>query len=210
MISLKELGHQYGNHATICFPDWEVRQGEHWLILGQSGSGKSSLLNILTGLLKPSKGEVNINGQNLYQLKENKLDKFRALNIGLVFQKPHLIGSLTVLENLKITQSLAGLKPDLNRIEEVLLQLDIAEKAKSYPKNLSAGQLQRVSIARAVLNKPKIILADEPTSSLDDINTAKVLDLLAGQAVLENASLIIATHDNRIKNKIDRTYSIGV
>jgi len=208
MISLKGLSHSYKEQQKIQFKDWEVAQGQHWLILGESGSGKSTLLNILTGLLKPTNGEVLINNQNLYRLEGNAIDQFRAKNIGLVFQKPHLIHSLSVLENLLVTQSFAGLKEDKNRIEEVLTQLGIPQKINDYPNKLSAGQLQRVSIARAVLNKPKIIFADEPTSSLDDGNTQKVLDLLINQATLEQASLIIATHDKRVKHKIENTYSI--
>jgi putative ABC transport system ATP-binding protein len=208
MISLQGLSHSYKEQQSIPFKDWEVKQGQHWLILGESGSGKSTLLSILTGLLKPTKGEVIINHQNLYELAGNALDRFRAQNMGLVFQKPHLIHSLTVRENLLITQSFAGLKADQHRIEEVLTQLGIAQKINDYPNKLSAGQLQRVSIARAVLNKPKIIFADEPTSSLDDGNTQKVLDLLINQATLEGASLIIATHDKRVKHKIAHTYLI--
>ncbi len=208
MISLQEVSHSYTEQQLIKFKDWNVDQGEQWLILGASGSGKSTLLNILTGLLKPTAGEVIINHQNLYHLKGNAIDQFRAKNIGLVFQKPHLIRSLSVLENLLVTQSFAGLKEDKHRIEEVLTQLGISQKIYDYPQELSAGQLQRVSIARAVLNKPKIIFADEPTSSLDDGNTEKVLDLLIHQATLEKASLIIATHDKRVKNKIAHTYTI--
>ena len=208
MISLQGLSHSYKEQQNIPFKDWKVEQGQHWLILGESGSGKSTLLNILTGLLKPTNGEVIINHQNLYELEGNALDRFRAQNMGLVFQKPHLIQSLTVLENLLITQSFAGLKEDQQRIKEVLTQLGIAQKLNDYPNKLSAGQLQRVSIARAVLNKPKIIFADEPTSSLDDGNTQKVLDLLINQATIEGASLMIATHDKRVKQSIAHTYLI--
>lgn len=208
MISLVELSHTYKEHSKIVFNDLEIASGEHWLILGESGSGKSTLLNILTGLLQPTNGSVIINNQNLYNLKGNARDKFRAQNIGLVFQKPHLVSSLNILENLLITQSFAGLKQDRKRIEEVLDQLGIASKITDFPNNLSVGQLQRVSIARAVLNKPKIILADEPTSSLDDSNTDKVLNLLINQASVEGASLIIATHDKRVKGRIANTYFI--
>lgn len=208
MISLQGLSHSYKEQQKIQFKDWNVEQGQHWLILGESGSGKSTLLNILTGLLKPTSGEVVVNNQNLYQLAGNAIDQFRAKNIGLVFQKPHLIHSLSVLENLLITQSFAGIKEDRNRIEEVLGQLGIPQKINDYPNKLSVGQLQRVSIARAVLNKPKIIFADEPTSNLDDGNTQKVLDLLINQATIEQANLIIATHDKRVKHKIENTYII--
>ncbi|RRN77985.1 ATP-binding cassette domain-containing protein, partial [Pseudoxanthomonas sp. SGD-10] len=181
---------------------------EHWLILGASGSGKSTLLNILAGLLKPSEGEVLIDQQNLYQLKGNNLDKFRAKNIGIVFQKPYFIPSLTILENLELTQQLAGLPKNIKLIKTILEELAIDNKIHHSVQKLSVGQLQRLSIARAVLNNPKIIFADEPTSSLDDANAEKVISLLSNQASRHQAILVVATHDNRVKTTINNSYSL--
>lgn len=185
-------------------------QGEHWLLQGESGSGKTTLLHILTGLLKPGKGEVVINETSIYQLPGAKLDQFRGKHIGLVFQRPHLLKSLTVFENLLIAQSFAGLKRDTDRVHQVLSSLNIADKLSNYPGQLSQGQLQRVAIARAVINKPGLIMADEPTSSLDDKNARAVLDLLIDQAELNEATLIIATHDNRVKERIEKSYSLSI
>lgn len=210
MITINSLQHSYNANLTLSFPDWEIMRGEHWLMLGNSGSGKTTLLHMLTGLLKPSGGNVSIDGTAIYQLSGMQLDLFRGKHIGLIFQRPHLIRSLTVLENLVIAQSLAGIKTDRETINNLLKSLGIYEKRKNYPAELSQGQLQRVSIARAVVNKPGLIMADEPTSSLDDLNTGMVLDLLVNLATENDATLIIATHDKRVKDRIQKSYLVNL
>lgn len=209
MISITSVSHQYGAERAITFADWQVNNGEQWLLLGQSGSGKTTLLHILTGLLKPTAGEIKINDTNLYALSSKKLDEFRGQHIGIVFQKPHLIKSLNIAENLILAQSFAGLPTDKNRIEEVLASLDMVQKKNAYPQELSQGQLQRVTIARAVINKPTLLIADEPTSSLDDKNAEAVLALLKEQSELNNATLVVATHDKRVKDAFNLTYSLS-
>ena len=209
MISITSVSHQYGNGHDIKFADWQVNNGEQWLLLGQSGSGKTTLLHILTGLLKPSNGIVKINDTELYQLSAKKLDEFRGQHIGIVFQKPHLIKSLSITENLILAQSFAGLSTDKNRINEVLASLAMDHKKNAYPQELSQGQLQRVTIARAVINKPTLLIADEPTSSLDDKNAEAVLALLKEQSELNKATLVVATHDKRVKDAFNLTYSLS-
>lgn len=209
MISIKSVSHQYGTAPALNFADWQVKNGEQWLLLGQSGSGKTTLLHILTGLLKPTNGEIKINETNLYALSSKKLDEFRGQHIGIVFQQPHLIKSLNVTENLLLAQSFAGLVTNKSRIEEVLASLDMAHKKNAYPQELSQGQLQRVTIARAVINKPTLLIADEPTSSLDDKNAEAVLALLKEQSQLNQATLVVATHDKRVKDAFTLTYSLS-
>lgn len=208
MFAIQKIVHKYGDKTVLQAPDWEVSQGEQWLLLGNSGSGKTTLLHIMGGLLKPTLGSIKINSQDLQTLKGSKLDKFRAQNIGLVFQKPHLIQTLTVLDNLLLTQYMAGVKQNKARCLEVLEQLNMQHHKKSYPNKLSQGEMQRVSVARAVLNSPKILLADEPTASLDDQNTLQVVHLLKQQAQAVNATLVIATHDQRVKTEIDKVYQL--
>ena len=208
MISIKSVSHTYNGAQQITFKDWEINNGEQWLLLGQSGSGKTTLLHILTGILKPTQGEVNINETSIYQLSSKSLDQFRGQKIGIIFQKPHLIKSLTIVENLVLAQSFAKLPEDLKRVDEVLTSLGIADKKSAYPSELSQGQLQRVSIARAVINKPTLLIADEPTSSLDDQNAAAVLELLMQQSGLNQATLVVATHDKRVKGAFTNTYSL--
>ena len=208
MISIKSVSHSYNGSQKITFKDWEINNGEQWLLLGQSGSGKTTLLHVLTGILKPTQGEVNIDETAIYQLSSKALDQFRGRKIGIIFQKPHLIKSLTIAENLLLAQSFAKLPEDISRVDEVLTSLGIADKKSAYPDQLSQGQLQRVSIARAVINKPALLIADEPTSSLDDKNAAAVLELLMQQSGLNQATLIVATHDKRVKDAFTNTYSL--
>lgn len=209
MISLKSVSHHYPGGHQIAFKDWQIGNGERWLLLGDSGSGKTTLLHILTGILKPRQGTVSICDTSIYNLSSRELDQFRGRNIGIVFQRPHLIKSLSISENLVLAQSFAGLPTDLNRINEVLTSLSIADKKKSYPEELSQGQLQRASIARAVINKPALLIADEPTSSLDDKNAAAVLSLLMKQSELNQATLVVATHDKRVKDAFTNTYQLS-
>lgn len=208
MISIKSVSHSYSNVHRISFKDWEINNGDQWLLLGESGSGKTTLLHILTGILKPTDGEVQINDTSVYSLSSKKLDQFRGRNIGIIFQRPHLIKSLTIAENLLMAQSFARLPEDMNRVNEVLASLGIAAKKNAYPNELSQGQLQRVSIARAVINKPALLIADEPTSSLDDKNAAAVLELLLQQSGLNQATMIVATHDKRVKDAFTNTYEL--
>jgi putative ABC transport system ATP-binding protein len=208
MISLKSVAHQYSSSQQISFKDWEIGHGSHWLLLGDSGSGKTTLLHIITGILKPTQGKVSIKDTSIYDLSSRALDQFRGRNVGIIFQRPHLIKSLTITENLVMAQSFANLPKDLQRIDEVLTSLDIAHKKNAYPNELSQGQLQRVSIARAVINKPELLIADEPTSSLDDKNAEAVLKLLMEQSALNEATLIVATHDKRVKDAFTNTYEL--
>ncbi len=202
MFQLTDVQHSYSPQQTIAFPNWHATQGEKWLLTGASGTGKTTLLHILAGLRKPTAGKVIIAGTALYELSGNQTDLFRGQTIGLVLQKPHLLAVLSVEDNLLMAQYMAGLRQDKKRIVEVLDLLEMTHKRKSMPHQLSQGQAQRVSIARAVLNQPKLLLADEPTSSLDDDNCSKVLALLASQAAACSATLLIATHDARIKAQI--------
>jgi putative ABC transport system ATP-binding protein len=209
MISIQSVAHSYNGTQQISFKDWQINDGEKWLLLGESGSGKTTLLHILTGILKPQQGEVKIKDTAIYTLSSKKLDQFRGQNIGIIFQRPHLIKSLTITENLLLAQSFAHLPEDRERIEAVLKSLDILHKKDAYPKELSQGQLQRVSIARAVINKPTLLIADEPTSSLDDKNAAAVLQLLLEQSELNQATLVVATHDKRVKDAFTHTYDLA-
>ncbi|SEK95180.1 ABC transporter ATP-binding protein [Parapedobacter koreensis] len=209
VIRLNGLTYQYPRGESLHFTDLEVPSGQHTLILGDSGSGKTTLLHILSGLLKPTTGIVSIDGQQLYELTARKLDEFRGQRIGLIFQEAHLVKSLTVRENLQIAQGFAGARIDNSRINEVLALLSLDHKADSYPSKLSRGQMQRAAIARAVINKPAILVADEPTASLDDRNTESVLNLLLDQANQQGATLIIATHDKRVKTRIAHAYEMA-
>ena len=209
MLKTSNLEYYYKKGNVLRFPDIQCQKGEHWLLLGQSGSGKTTLLHLLGGLMSPSKGAIYINEQPIHNLSTSSLDQFRGKNIGIVFQKPHFIKSLTVKENLALAQSLAGEKVNKNRISEILERLNLGHKLNAYPDALSQGEAQRVAIARALINSPAIILADEPTSALDDDNCWEVIKLLEQQAQAVNATLLIVTHDGRLKEKFDKKIMIG-
>jgi putative ABC transport system ATP-binding protein len=200
MLQTKALSYSYDNQNTIDFPDINYQKGEHWLLLGQSGTGKTTLLHLLGGLRKTQQGEVSVAGQNLKQLSADKLDAFRGQNIGIVFQQSHFVSSLSVEQNLLLAQYLAGKKQDKQRVFDLLESLNLKHKLKSKPSELSQGEQQRVAIARALVNQPKVILADEPTSALDDDNCNEVIKLLEAQADAVDAALLIVTHDQRLKD----------
>lgn len=202
MFRLEAIKHRYDSRTVLELADWGAEQGEHLLVLGPSGSGKTTLLHIIAGLLIPSQGSVTVAQQNLRQLSAAALDRFRGQHIGIVFQRLHLLASLTVLDNLLLAQYLAGVPKDEARLDGVLANLNLADKKRAYPHELSHGEAQRVALARALINRPKIILADEPTSNLDDAHCQQVLDLLKEQARTCQATLVIATHDQRIKQHI--------
>lgn len=207
MIRFEQLTFQYTPKAELLtFPDWAVEQGEHALILGSSGSGKTTLLHLLAGLLKPKSGRLIVGQEDLSTISGSALDKYRGRNIGLVFQKPHLLNALSLQQNLLLAQYMAGLKQDKNRVNEVIEALSLDHRKHALVHTLSQGEAQRASIARAVLNNPLVILADEPTSSLDDENCDKVLEILQKQAQSYQATLVIATHDQRIKDVVDKQY----
>ncbi|WOK06954.1 ATP-binding cassette domain-containing protein [Imperialibacter roseus] len=201
MISVQSVIYTYGPDKHLAFPDWEVEQGKHSLILGGSGCGKTTLLHLLAGLRTPTGGIVKTAGQVLSELGGHRMDVFRGKHIGLIFQKPHLLSVLTVEDNLLLAQYMAELPQNKKRIRDVLDVLNLSDRRNAKVYELSQGEAQRIAIARAVLNKPKVILADEPTASLDDDNSEKVLNILEEQANVYNATLVIATHDQRVKSR---------
>lgn len=191
---------------NLVYKDLELQQNDKLLILGGSGSGKTTLLHLIGGLMQLQRGEIKLNGTSYSEMSGYQMDKFRANNIGLVFQKPHLISSLDVLENLMLSQMFSGSQQSKEKATDLLETVGMADKAKANISELSQGQAQRVALLRAVINEPDLILADEPTSSLDDDNANGVIDLLIEQAEKNNSILLITTHDQRVKERISNQY----
>jgi putative ABC transport system ATP-binding protein len=206
LFQLRDVRHAYNGVDALAIRDWFAEQGEHWLVLGPSGSGKTTLLHILAGFLQPTYGQALVAGYPLGKMKPAALGRFRARHIGIVFQRLHLIDSLRVADNLMLAQYLSGLGQSRKRVDEVLSELGLAKKARAYPHELSFGQAQRVAVARAVVNRPTLLLADEPTSNLDDAHCMQTLDLIEAQARACKATLVIATHDQRIKPRFRDQY----
>lgn len=201
MLQTKDLIYSYNGKQTLRFPDIHCKAGEHVLLLGQSGSGKTTLLHLLGGLRGPQQGYVYINETDITKLSKARLDRFRGKHIGIIFQQSHFVRALNVEENLALAQRLAGLPVSRSRIQALLDRLNLGHKLHSSTDQLSVGEQQRVAIARAIVNKPTIILADEPTSALDDKNCEEVAQLLEEEAKEVGATLLVVTHDGRLKEK---------
>lgn len=180
------------------FPSLSVGKGDKILLLGPSGSGKTTFLSVVAGLLRPSDGTVTFEGQDFYALRPRVRDHLRGRRFGFIFQTLHLLPSLTLRQNVALAADMADIDVDGGRVDSLLKRLGLIDKAHRRPEALSQGEQQRAAIARAVLNRPAIILADEPTSALDDANAEAVMSLLNNQAEETGATLIVATHDNRI------------
>ena len=204
MVKINGLTYNYSSEVQLKFPDFSLSKGEQALILGQSGCGKTTLLHLLSGLLKPDSGEVDVENENISKMSGARLDNFRGANIGIVFQIPHFIEALTVKENLTLTQTLAGKSKNVDKVKTLLADLGVESKLNAKLNALSVGEKQRISIARALVNSPALILADEPTSALDDENCDAVLKLVREQAKKYNSTLLIVTHDNRLKDQFDK------
>lgn len=209
MVQTNQLEFQYKNKEQLFrFPNITLKEQEHLLILGKSGIGKTTLLHLLAGLQKTTAGSIKIGDVLINSLSHSQLDTFRGQQIGLVFQKSHAITSLNVYDNLKARLFFSKKSIDQKNIDVLLNQLDLGAVKKNKVNELSVGQLQRLGIAMAVIHQPKLILADEPTSSLDDENCAIVMDLLQHQAQENQANLVVITHDARIRSSFKNVMTL--
>jgi putative ABC transport system ATP-binding protein len=209
VVEIRDLKAGYGSKTVVSLPLLQIAKGEHTLLLGPSGCGKTTLLNVISGIAVAQSGRISVDGTALDTLGTGEHDRFRGGHIGLVMQRLHLISALTVCDNLRLAQNLAGVAVDDDAILHALQALGVADKLDRFPRELSQGEAQRVAIARAVINRPALILADEPTSALDDANALAAIDLLFAQASNYGATLIVATHDARIKARFARVVELG-
>ncbi len=202
MIQTRNVQFAYGAGPTLHFSDVAVAQGGVLLLSGPSGSGKSTWLALLAALVQPQHGSLQVAGQELMALSGRSADAWRARTIGFLPQKLYLSAALTVQHNLELAYWAAGLPVDAQRVQQVLAQLGVAPLAQRLPAQLSGGQAQRIALARAVLMQPRLVLADEPTASLDDAAAQDAIALLVQAAQQQNATLVIATHDARVAQAI--------
>ena len=192
---VKNLDFVIANNTILSELNFSLDNGSHLIISGPSGSGKSTLINLMSGLYRPTSGHVSFKNNDYSKLTDKDIDEMRAKNFGLIFQRLHLIKHLTVEQNILLGFN----KIKLPNIEKLIEDIGLTAKKKQLAKDLSFGESQRVAIARGVVNNPKIIFADEPTSSLDDENTKRVLKLISAQANKNKSSIVISTHDERVK-----------
>ncbi len=213
MISCKNLQYSYPSQTSVParilnFPDFTCENDETLLILGNSGRGKTTLLHLIGLILKPQSGTIVIDHQEVQQLSPQELTAVRAAKIGIIYQRPHFVNALNVLENLLLANYLASKKENREHAEFLAEQLGFQDHLNKKPHQLSLGEQQRVSIARSLINTPSLLLADEPTSSLDDENCSRVIDLLKKQSGKIGASLVVVTHDQRLKNEFSNQITL--
>ena len=202
MICTRSLRYAYPGGTTLVFPDVDVAQGAVLLLSGPSGCGKSTWLALVAALVRPTAGSLVVAGQTLDTIKSVAADAWRARAIGFLPQRLHLSTALSVYQNMAMAQWAAGQPEDATRIHAALQALGVQDLAQRKPGQLSGGQAQRVALARAVLLQPQVILADEPTASLDDAAAADAVGLLLATAKAQGATLVIATHDARVARLI--------
>ena len=196
-FKIENLKFKYDDQIVFDNQNFTIDRGQKLLVHGPSGCGKTTLINLMSGLLQSQFGKIIFENEDLFELSENQLDKLRAKNFGFVFQRLYLINYLNVEQNIQ----LANISSNSSNMNSLIEELGLLDKRKSKIRELSVGEAQRVAIARAIVSKPKVIFADEPTSALDDDNSEKVMKLLFTQAEKNNTTLIVSSHDYRIKKK---------
>ena len=202
LLEVKNVSKIYGDLHALKDVSFTIRKGEWVAIMGSSGSGKSTIMNIIGCMDKPTMGEVILDGQDITKESQNSLTKIRREKIGLIFQQFHLIPYLTALENVMVAQYYHSI-PDEQEALQALERVGLKDRAKHLPSQLSGGEQQRVCIARALINSPEIILADEPTGNLDEVNEKIVIEILK-QLHKEGATIVVVTHDLDVGNVAER------
>ncbi|MCC2977102.1 ATP-binding cassette domain-containing protein [Sphingomonas sp. PL-96] len=205
LIALDEVSKAMAGRKIIDRLSLQIARGEHLLLLGPSGSGKTTLVNLVCGLLTPDAGSIRVAGEAIDDPRPGVRDDVRRRRIGIIFQTLRLVGALDVTANLLLAQRLAGRPRDRDRIEALLARLGLAHRSHARPRELSHGEAQRAAIARALVSEPDLLVADEPTSALDDSHAEAVGRLLIEQTDANGATLLVATHDARLKPLIGRS-----
>lgn len=213
LLEVKSISKTYGSGETVVQAlkkvSFSVPKGEYVAIVGESGSGKSTLLNMIGALDNPTSGKVMIDGNDIYDMRESKLTIFRRRNIGFIFQAFNLIPELTVEQNIIFPVMLDYQKPDKRYLEELLEALNLRERRNHLPNQLSGGQQQRVAIGRALITRPSLILADEPTGNLDTQNSSEVIALLKNASKRFAQTIIMITHNRSIAQTADRVLQVS-
>lgn len=211
-VRLEGVVHSYDapiseGRSIIDIDSWEIQPADQYLLRGVSGSGKTTLFNIMTGLLRPTKGTIRYDDINLYSLSEASRDRFRAQNIGYVFQNHFLLNTLSAVENVEMPLAFSRILPQSqwrSRASGLLTQVGLGNRLHYRPSQLSTGQRMRVAVARALANSPKILFADEPTASLDEIASTTVMDLIQETCHANSAMLIVASHDPALVSRFSK------
>lgn len=209
LLQIDGLRLSLGGREILNLPHLALAEGEHALLLGPSGSGKTSLINVIAGLVTPDAGRILVDGQDMAALSPAARDALRRRAIAIVFQTLRLIPALSVRDNLLLAQRLATGRAEATAADAALAVLGIGHRARARPRELSQGEAQRAAIARAIVARPRLIIADEPTAALDDANAARVADLLLDAAAQGGATLLVATHDARLAGRFPRRIELA-
>lgn len=213
LLDVKDVCKTYGSGETAVHAlrhvNFSVPKGEFVAVVGESGSGKSTLLNMIGALDTPTSGHVLIDGSDIFQMKDEKLTIFRRRNIGFIFQTFNLIPELDVEQNITFPILLDYGKPDQNYVEEILTVLSLQDRRHHLPRQLSGGQQQRVAIGRALITRPMLILADEPTGNLDTQNSSEVISLLKTASRRYQQTIIMITHNRNLASAADRVLQVS-
>ena len=209
MLTLKNVKKSFpqagGQRLDILdIPHFHLAAGEPMVLMGRSGCGKTTLLHVIAGISRPDSGEVEVDGVNLARLSEPAADRFRAERIGYVFQTFNLLAGFSALENVVLGMSFSGGSTDWKRARDLLERVGLAHRSSHRPASLSVGEQQRVAVARALANRPKLLLADEPTANVDPANQQQVVDLIRQTCQEENISLLIVTHTPQVADQFER------
>lgn len=207
LLTIDGVSYGYADHIVLNDFSLELDKGEHTLLLGPSGSGKTTLINLIAGLLTPQRGSIAISGENMSGRAAVR-DDLRRRRIGIVFQTLRLVSALGLRANLELAQRLSGHARDPALIDAIMERLGITHRAHAHPRELSQGEAQRAAIARALVGKPDLLIADEPTSALDDVNMERVARLLLDTANANGSTLLIATHDARLRTFIPNAVAL--
>lgn len=208
LLAARDVHHAYGERPVLAGVSLAIRAGERVALTGPSGSGKTTLLNLLGGVDRPTSGHIDFDGTRLGDLDGDGLAALRRRHVGTVFQFFHLLPTLSAFENVELPLQLLDVPAAerRDRVASLLERVGVAHRADAPPGELSGGEMQRVAIARALVHRPRLLLADEPTSNLDDVRCAQVMELLQAQAAACGATLVIATHDQRVKSRVPNQY----
>lgn len=202
MLAVRTVSHHYAGTPVLAQTGFDLARDEHCALIGPSGVGKTTLLHILAGIVRPTSGSVTLDGEVLYP-ESGRDDRWRASRIGVIPQMLHLLPSLSAIDNVRLAQYFVG-NTDSDVASRLLNDLGLQARMNARPAELSVGEQQRVAIARAIVNAPRLLLADEPTSSLDDSNAERAVQLLFEAARISGALLVVATHDARIRERFGR------
>lgn len=208
LLQLKNIKHSHEAERILNIKELNIGEGNHSLVIGKSGSGKTTLINVISGILKPQNGEIVIDGQNIFLLFDSERDKFRAKKMSIVFQNQFLIPSLSINDNLKIIRKLSSNTLNMDETSTMLELLKINPILKKLPHELNEKQTKKIAILKSLVSKPRLILVDELTSSLDAENTESICDLFIKSANKIGSTIIMMSHDTRNQDKFSHTINL--